>query len=411
MTNRIRPEDIRRIISDAAPSDPYEPPAKGQTEETAEPPRRTPIYASRPEQEPLETAGPRKYGQPPLAGLAAPQPADPAPEPEEQLWQEPELQPEPDVAPQRAGDDYWQEGDFADPDSAEEDEERPRRRWFFPLLVAFVALLAFAGVLYYAFMSGGPIGGQQAPVLQAQVEADKIKPSEPGGLEVPNRDVQVLNQAPSLPEVDSVVLQPPPEEPAPLPPPPAAEAAAVTPEAATTGPLADPSSVVITPPDEIASLIESATPGRLAAPALAIPPRPQAKLEGRDATVSLSAGDSQTAAAEPAPAAPQPAPQPEPPAAAEPATPAPATTGGGGGFRVQLAALTSVAGANQTWERIRSDHGSLLGQLQPSVQRADLGERGIFYRLRAGPLPSRAAATQLCENLKAAGQACLVVAP
>ena len=41
------------------------------------------------------------------------------------------------------------------------------------------------------------------------------------------------------------------------------------------------------------------------------------------------------------------------------------------------------------------------------IERADLGERGIFYRLRIGPFASADEARTYCEGLKTRGQDCL----
>ena len=44
------------------------------------------------------------------------------------------------------------------------------------------------------------------------------------------------------------------------------------------------------------------------------------------------------------------------------------------------------------------------------VQRADLGAKGVFYRLRVGAFEARADATEFCNALKATDQTCIVVA-
>jgi cell division septation protein DedD len=100
----------------------------------------------------------------------------------------------------------------------------------------------------------------------------------------------------------------------------------------------------------------------------------------------------------PAPAHTAPAPavhHETPPPAATPA-PAPASTGR---WRVQLGAYSSEANARRAWAGV---HGRLAG-LQPYYVRA-----GTLVRLQAGPLASRAAASQACA---AARQACFPVAP
>jgi cell division protein FtsN len=46
---------------------------------------------------------------------------------------------------------------------------------------------------------------------------------------------------------------------------------------------------------------------------------------------------------------------------------------------------------------------SVLGNHAPSVRKADLGDKGVWYRLMVGPLETKADADQLCEQLKTAG--------
>ena len=53
----------------------------------------------------------------------------------------------------------------------------------------------------------------------------------------------------------------------------------------------------------------------------------------------------------------------------------------------------------------------LLGNYRPMVQKADLGAKGVWYRLRIGPIFDKDTATKLCGQLKARGHPdCLVMA-
>ena len=114
----------------------------------------------------------------------------------------------------------------------------------------------------------------------------------------------------------------------------------------------------------------------------------------------------ETAEAEAAPEAlvPEPAPAPAAPAPAATAA-APAS---GGAFVVQLAAVREEAAAAPAYKALQDKHSAILGGHALDVERADLGERGIFYRVRAAGFDSKAAATAACGRLKAAGQDCLV---
>ncbi len=309
----------------------------------------------------------------------------------------------------------------ADIEDEEEDEveavaeRRPRRRLLFPLLIALVALAGFAVVLLYGFKSEGPRQGLEPPTLVAQVEVDKVKPSEPGGLQVPNRDVQVLDHTTSQGEPGAVVLQPPPEEPAPLPPVPEPESTASAGEAAGEAAGSGDQIAAVIQQSETQGGLEGTAPtaNRLAAPGLSIPPRPSAKLEGREAAVAAALSGKPVeaaAAAEPAATAPAPAPAASQPA---PASTAPAATASGasGSVLVQLASLTSAAAAESSWETMSKRYTAELGGLSHSVQKIEIEGRGTFYRLRAGPFPSREVAQERCNTLKDKGQACIVVAP
>lgn len=98
-------------------------------------------------------------------------------------------------------------------------------------------------------------------------------------------------------------------------------------------------------------------------------------------------------------ARPTPAPtRPSPPSATRPA-PAPTLAAASGRWRIQLGAFGSEANARSAWSAVS---GRLPG-LQPYYVRA-----GAVFRLQAGPLASRDAATRACA---AARQACFPVAP
>jgi cell division septation protein DedD len=102
-----------------------------------------------------------------------------------------------------------------------------------------------------------------------------------------------------------------------------------------------------------------------------------------------------------------PAPSATPPAArASPAPPQAAATGGG--FRIQLGSLKTAEDADRTAEKLKQTYADLLGGLTFSVVRADLGDRGTFFRIQAGPL-DRETATDLCAKLSARKQGCIVV--
>lgn len=90
------------------------------------------------------------------------------------------------------------------------------------------------------------------------------------------------------------------------------------------------------------------------------------------------------------------------------ATPA-MTTSIAGGHVVQLTARRSEEQAREAFVGLKRRFPSILGPYQPNVLRADLGDRGIYYRVRIGPMSQRSDAISLCERLKSAGGDCLVL--
>jgi len=75
-------------------------------------------------------------------------------------------------------------------------------------------------------------------------------------------------------------------------------------------------------------------------------------------------------------------------------TPAPAST-----WRVQLAAYRQLDNVKSGWQQISRRAGPTLEGRSGVVLRADLGTRGTFYRLQAGPATNHDIARDLCDQL------------
>jgi len=81
-----------------------------------------------------------------------------------------------------------------------------------------------------------------------------------------------------------------------------------------------------------------------------------------------------------------------------------------GRFVAQLAALQSENAADGAWRRLASRAPDLFAPAQLDVERADLGQRGVYYRVRAGYFADRANASRFCERIRRMGQDCIVAA-
>jgi cell division septation protein DedD len=233
-----------------------------------------------------------------------------------------------------------------------------------------VGVVALGSVSWYAFQQGLRSGAEGvAPVIHAESQPIKRKPEKPGGLNVPDQDKLVFNRlAPGQVQEPVERLLPPPEEPAKRPQP------------------AKPYQQIPPPTATPVDTVEAAPPP---------PPQPPANAPEPNKTRQSAA---------------PPAPTPEPATAREPALAAASAPAPSGEWKIQISAVSREATAESEWKRIQSRHTNLLGALTFNVQSVT-SPKGTFYRIQAGPLADRDAASAVCAGLRAQKQDCLVVAP
>ena len=261
------------------------------------------------------------------------------------------------------------------------------------LLYFAVVFAAGTGAGWYYVGTQFLTGDDSAiPLVMAATGPVKVRPISPGGMEVPDRDKLVYDRMQGNGERPRVErLLPAPETPLPPPGrdlPRQMEAAAPAPDSAK----------------DLAAMAPAAGPVTLP-PAEARTSRAPLVHIGPSAAPDSAAA---TPTVEEVLAAVRPPPAPSPPAPKEPAK----TGSTAPAYRVQLAAVRSLKRAQGEWDRLRRKNTDLLGNLALSVVKADLGPtKGMFYRLRAGPLADEAAARALCAKLAARKVGCLIVRP
>ncbi len=313
----------------------------------------------------------------------------------------------------------------------EHEHARPRRSRLFTGAVSLLMLGAVALLVYYAYQMGLRAGAQgPAPLIKAEQQPYKVKPDEPGGMDVPNQDKLIYKEVASGGTGDTKKpterLMPPPETPLPKPvtsAQPITQAEAAQPaQPAPVQPAAEPS-----PADQAAAAApKEAAPkqvaqgGGLESPSTPATSgsssQPSAKQAAAPAPVPAPFTAAQAPAASPAPAgeaAPAAKPATKPVASAEKTPPpaaAPSHAKGAGGWHVQLGAVRSNEEAQHEWARLQGKYPDLLGSLTLNVQRVDLGGgKGVYFRIQGGPVGERADANALCDKLKALQVGCLAV--
>jgi SPOR domain len=309
-------------------------------------------------------------------------------------------------------------------DDSEEPEEPVRRRGgglITVLMVFALAVLGTGAAFAYRTYVVVPRSGEP-PIIKADNTPTKVVPAPADasakvadrlatadGTEkiVPREEAPVDLNAKSAPRVVLAPMnpnQPPPVNAAPVAPPAAAPnnpLAAIEARKIKTLPVrGDQADAAATP---VASPPPAAKPAP--APRTAAPKNPASANASANAPLSLS------------PQAPQAAPERRPrvaannPVEAEPASAAPASApaAGGGGYVVQVSSQRNEADAQASYKALQGKFPAVLGSHAPLIKRADLGEKGIYYRATVGPYDSPDEAKKLCSDLKAAGGQCNVV--
>ena len=236
------------------------------------------------------------------------------------------------------------------------DDEPPRRpRRVLATVLALLIMALFTGGLWFAYVqekrhTGSDAASGDVPLIRADERPTKVKPDQPGGMEIPDRDKLIYN--PTRKVVEHLLA--PAEKPMPRP---------------------APSSS----PTDAARSSTGAMPAASSTP------------ENRPA-VTQTAQPQQQAATSPSKAAQAPS-SPSKPAA---------------GTRLQLGSLRSEDAARQEWERIKRKNRDLLGNLSATPVRAELGDKGVYYRIQAGPIADLAAAERICGELKQRNIGCIL---
>lgn len=224
-------------------------------------------------------------------------------------------------------------------------------------LVIAAGTIATALVLMVSIYSGGR-HTSGVPVVEADSRPLRVKPTDPGGLEIIDRDATILSGT----NEGRSTMAPPPETPAPQ-----------ALKSQEPRPAAPPASPAVAP---LAAQPVSLSPGVPAAPGTAEP---------------ASRGTAATA---------------HPPAGAVTAT-APAGSASGVRAQVQLAAVPTQEAAQAEWQRLAKRMPDVLSGHQPAFVKAEREGR-TFFRLRTGGFADLDHARDFCEKVKAKGAGCSI---
>ena len=223
--------------------------------------------------------------------------------------------------------------------------------------------LAGALVLIVVLWSSVGHHGGPVPVVQADQQPVRVKPANPGGMQIPGLSADT-GSADGTASADKLA-------PAPETPDPAGLAKQTRAAAVTAPPAAAP-----TPP------VTGATPRQTA-----MAPLPAVKPTALVATTVPPRGSASVV--------------PEHRAAGTP------VHGPVGRTQVQLAAVTTEAAARHEWDRLAHRMPDVLGTHHPMFTKIE-HDGHTLWRVRTGEFPTEAEASQFCHEVRAKGAGCAV---
>jgi len=311
----------------------------------------------------------------------------------------------------------------------------------FSIFLVLLSVSAFILLAWYAYESGtAPHEPGEVPLIKADAKPYRTKPDEPGGMEIPHRDKTVYNAisgADVPPKVEKLL----PDEEEPL-------AEEVTKGQSPDIDLAQTRQQILKEEDKekrpVEALIQKKAPPQaeelldeelkeadsLEKQMLKEESAPEKAKDDAKPSEEAEETHPQEKQAQPTPKAKekktlQEAPVKEVAPLAEPKEAAPVekpaakqkenaevvskTSANLTPHRVQLGAYKSREEAEESWHKIVKAQSNLLKEKGHTIERADLGAKGIFYRLQLVPFASRDEANALCKELKANKQGCFVV--
>lgn len=294
-------------------------------------------------------------------------------------------------------------------------------------LIAAAAI--FAGILMVSYPSSDDIP-QPIPIVQANPGPLKSTPEDAGGMEIANADTTVFEAVEGAPttapkQVENLLEAAPAAEEEPM----SKEellaklktqetsAPAETPDVEEVATAPEPAQTALAPKTAIPLPRPEKTPDAAAKPMHEPGTSPDTLAFVRSVLEQKDEKKAATVAAAPKPqeiygtpaAAPlvPVAPQAIEPAAGTPSA-APASSAGGTHF-VQVVSVPSRSAAEAEWSKLEKSLSGILSGAPHRIQEANLGEKGVYYRVQLGPY-AESAARSLCDQVKAQKPGgCLVV--
>lgn len=276
--------------------------------------------------------------------------------------------------------------------------------------IVLIALSFMIGVVWKLYAGGGNVTGDNVPVIRAETQDYKIAPDDAGGMELAHKDSTIFSSLNSDPDeqagVENLLADDTDEEPMPrsqlfagLNTEPSPDLHADVQDTPMDEPLSEDDERILDQAKEaqavVTNLVEDGADAIVDVEEDTITEKPAAKVE--------SFAEEEKIESELVPAKKVETLKVEPKVESKPAE----TPAMGGDYYVQLASVQDKTAATVEWNKLQSKYSALSGYSY-RIETADLGAKGTYYRIQAGPV-SKSQADSTCATIKRSdANGCLV---
>lgn len=264
------------------------------------------------------------------------------------------------------------------------------RAAFFAVLIALSFMVGVVWKLYFS-KGADSTAGQAVPIIRAEKKPFKAIPEDPGGEDIPHRDSTIFSafgaKEPDKVRIENLFAEDTTEEPIPRS---QLFAGLNTDETNEDGESATQEEAQENEKDSQDQVV--ARTQEVDLPAF-----------GAQETLKQDASEEKALEKKPVPPPPAKVEATEKPASTktkvETTKQAAAPVIASGDYYVQLGSVKSRDGAAAEWKKLQAEYPVILAGFSHRVEVANLGDKGTFYRIQAGPT-SKDKATATCNEIK-----------
>jgi cell division protein FtsN len=255
-------------------------------------------------------------------------------------------------------------------------------RW----VIAGLSLILFIAIICLTYSIGvGDAEKGAIPIIRSDGTAFKVRPDNPGGRKYPHQDLTIYNSFRDDISDKDVQFKKNPEKPIPFSPPEQAVSTDTQNDSMKLMTVSETTEPDMKTSDVKSSHIKNTANGESEQEIKKIVTQSEVKPEIK-----------------------KPQPQIQPTIQEKPVTATIKPVAQGNQSYLQIGAFRSESEALSAFQKTKSKF-SILSGTSHNIVKADLGSRGIYYRLRVGPFDSKQKSLDVCSHLKAKGQACLYI--